>query len=169
MASVKLPVVPLGQGKLTTCWYAAYKTMWLWKNKGADVDVIGPQILSIIRKKTGLDTDAMYDRGMWPAEYPMVAKALGLNTFRSTFANTWDVATTVQYLNSYGPMFVCMYNPNHAMVLCGADEDADSEEQLVFMNPWNQKHQGSPAWTKTSMAWFTENLQEYACSLQLWS
>src|SRR5689334_3951710 len=113
MASIELPVVPLGQGKETTCWFAAYKCMWKWKYKNADVDEIGPKILGIIRKKTGLDTDAMYDRGMWPAEYPMVAKALGLGTFRSAFARTWDVATIVQYLQTYGPMFVCMYNPNH--------------------------------------------------------
>src|SRR5262249_3538298 len=144
MASIELPVAPFGQGKETTCWFAAYKCMWKWKYKGADVDDIGTTIVSLLRQAK-LSTDAMYDRGMWPAEYPVAAKALGLNTFRSSFVRTWDVATIVQYLDTYGPMFCCMYNPNHAMVLHGADEDADEDEQLIFMNPWNEAHQGSPA------------------------
>ena len=167
MASTILTVCSFGQGKLTTCWYAAYKTMWKWKNKSDDVDEIGPKILNLIRG-AGLETDPMYERGMWPPEYPIVAKALGMNNFRTPFVQTWDVAMTAQYLQTYGPLFVCMYDPNHAMVLIGADEDEDDKSQLKFMNPWNQSHQGSPSWHYSSMKWFQDNLQEHACSLQFW-
>ena len=167
MANTRINVTPNGQGKLTTCWFAAYKTMWMWKNKTQDVDVAAAPVLQAIRG-AGLVTEPMYERGMWPGEYPIVAKALGMNTFRTPYVQTWDVATVAQFLDSYGPMFVCMYDPNHAMVLIGANEDADERKQLEFMNPWNEAHQGSPSWHFTSMSWFTNNLQEYDCSLQFW-
>ena len=166
MAKVRLNTCPFGQGELTTCWWASYKTMWMWKN-GGDVGEIYRPMMDILHN-AGLVTDQMEQRGMWPAEYPIAARAFGMNTFRTPYVKTWDVATIVQFLQSYGPMFVCMYDPNHAMVLIGANEGEDDDKQLEFMNPWNQAHQGKPCWHKTSLSWFTQNLQEYDCSLQFW-
>jgi len=154
----KLEVTSYRQAHNTTCWYASYKSLYSWKDRATS------EILPALHN-AGLDTDAMFDRGMIDTEYMPAAKALRMSSWRTSSFKQWDVQMLIHVMRTYGPIFCAtQIYQGHAVVLYGARPDEDKVWYIDSVNPSG----GTARRILIKRSEFLDLIQDTFFSIQAW-
>ena len=131
MPSVKFTLnASLGQSSEKSCWFAAYRMLFDYKNK--------PNNIRARMEAAGLDYADCWNNGLPDTLYSKTRLALGLSGFRRSYFSS--LASDLDYfgktLTDYGPFWCAFSSPqdgDHAVVVNGVDLNL---KQVLVMNPW---------------------------------